>query len=144
MLNRTGVPPKTVHEQKRRRDEVQNLYARRMPHGSNPFARHAVTNKKITPLGGAGTPLEGLSVDSQFYGDKNAHLMSVMKNGIKKNYRSTDMSSRFPNSRQTDRRLQSTRIVEEEINYIDHNRKMSPLTRIMGNDKRTGPKSFRS
>ena len=54
------------------------------------------------------------------------------------------MSSRFPNSRQTDRDLRSTRIVEEEINYIDHNRKMSPLTRIMGNDKRTGPKSFRS
>ena len=70
--------------------------------------------------------------------------MSVMKNGIKQNYRSTDMSSRFPDSRQTDRKLRSTRIVEEEINYIDHNRKMSPLTRIMGNDKRTGPKSFRS
>ena len=63
MANRTGYPAKTSHEQRRRRDEVQNYYARRMPHGSNPFAqRHAVTNAKITPLGV--TPLEGLSVDS--------------------------------------------------------------------------------
>ena len=53
-----------------------------MPHGSNPFAqRHAATNQKITPLGI--TPLEGLSVDSQFYGEKNAQLMSVMKKGVK-------------------------------------------------------------
>ena len=82
MVNRTGFPLKTSHEQKRRRDEVQNLYARRMPHGSNPFAqRHANTNLKLTPLGI--TPLEGLSVDSQFYGEKNAHLMSVMKKGVK-------------------------------------------------------------
>ena len=31
-----------------------------------------------------------------------------------------------------------------EINYIDHNKRMSPLSRVMGKDAYSGPGSFRS
>ena len=67
-----------------------------------------------------------------------------MKNGVKQNYKSTDIASRLAMSRQADRQLKSPRIIQEKVDYIEHNRNMSPLTRILGSDKTTGPRSFRT
>lgn len=33
--------------------------------------------------------------------------------------------------------------IDEEINFIDYNRRLSPLSRILGKDKATGGGSFR-
>ena len=87
MVDRIGAPAKTSHAAKRRKEESSNMYSRRhrvltQNQGSSPF--------KSTPQD---TPVEGLSVDSKFFGEKNAHLIKLMKKDKGNKYRSSDMSS---------------------------------------------------
>ena len=78
-IDRIGAPAKTSHATKRIKEESSNLYSRRkrvmtQHQGSSPF-------KQSSPQE---TPLEGMSVDSKFFGEKNAHLLKLMKKGKEK------------------------------------------------------------
>ena len=88
--------------------------------------------------------MEGLSLDSKFYGEKNANLIKMMKTKGKQAYRSSDMSGELAMKRRAFKVSPQVNIETPEINFIDFNKRMSPLSRILGKDKNDGQGSFRS
>ena len=82
MDHRICAPAKTSHAAKRRKEETSHMYMRRH--------RVLTQNQGSTPQE---TPVEGLSVDSKFFGERNANLIKMMQKDKGSKYRSSDMSS---------------------------------------------------
>ena len=82
--------------------------------------------------------MDCMSVDSKFFGEKNAALMKKMKENEAR-FNSTDMQRKSREFIKMQRRpFKKTPQEGEEINYIDYNKRLSPLARILGKDKAIG------
>ena len=96
----------------------------------------------IPGMSSVGSHDDGFSVNSTFFGEKNLALLRKMKeNQERLSTELTGKQSDLFHIRQ--RTFKSPQLNESKANYIDFNKKISPLARILGNDKSTGYGSFR-
>ena len=86
----------------------------------------------------------GFPVDAKFFGEKNYALLKRMQDNQDKlsSELMSKMEGKVVSSRRTFKSPQLHKICPK-ADYIDFNRRLSPLSRILGSDRATGFGQFR-